>query len=281
MSWLIIVFINVLAISVATLFQRLAMKEEGSDPITSTMIFQLLLGVLVLPFAISQDFTWPPLFEHWPLFLFSALLYAFGSVFFFKSIKLIEASEMTVLAAAGSVMTMICAYFFLGDRLVVSQYVGAVLILLAVFLIAMHGQKFKFSRGALLALLATSLFAIAVISDVLIIRDYDAVSFAAVMSIAPGIILILLFPRSARSLPKVIKSVNKNLLIYTLLYSVAVVTFYAAVGTGAMLSQITVLTRTNIILTVVLAALMLKERDHLWRKIFAAILCMAGVMLIA
>lgn len=281
MSWLFITLINVLAISSASLFQRLAMKEEGSDPVTSTIIFQFILGALVFPFAISQGFVWPPLVSMWPYFLFSALLYALGSVLFFKSIKLIEASEMTVLGGAGALVTMLCAYFFLGERLVLWQYLGAGLILAAIMLIATHGKKISFSRGAWFALLATSLFSFAVITDVLIIRVYDAISFAAMMSLLPGIVLLFIFPRSAIALPQALKKINKNLIFYTILYSAGVVSFYGALGTGALLSQVSVVARANIILTVILAAVFLKERNHLWRKIFAAILCMVGVMLIA
>lgn len=281
MSWLFIILINVVAISSASLFQRLAMKEEGSDPITSTIIFQFILGALVFPFALSQGFMPPPLTEMWPYFLFSAVLYALGSVLFFKSIKEIEASEMTVLGGAGALVTMLCAYLLLGERLGLWQYLGAALILAAILLIAAQGKKNSFSRGAWFALLATSLFSFAVITDVLIIRVYDAISFAAMMSILPGIALLFLFPRSARTLPQAVKKINKNLLLYALLYSAGVISFYAALGTGAMLSQVSVVARANIILTVIMAAVFLREQHHLWRKIFAAILCMVGVMLIA
>lgn len=281
MSWLIITLINVIAISCASLFQRLAMKEEGSDPVTATIIFQFILGALVFPFAISQGFVWPSLVELWPLFLFSTLLYGLGSVLFFRSIKLIEASEMTVLGGAGSLVTMICAYIFLGERLGWVQYLGAALILLAIVLTAYQGKKVNFSQGALYALIATSLFSFATISDVLIIRQYDAISFAAIMSLFPGIALLFIYPRSAMTLPKAIKGIDKNLLFYGLLYSVGVVSFYGAIGLGAMLSQVSVVARTNIILTVLLAAVLLKERNHLWRKLFAALLCTAGVILVA
>jgi uncharacterized membrane protein len=59
------------------------------------------------------------------------------------------------------------------------------------------------------------------------------------------------------------------------------VTFYTALGKGAMLSQVSIIGKTNIILTVVLAAVFIKERDSLWRKILAALICMVGVILMA
>lgn len=281
MSWLLLLIINVFFISVASLFQRLAMKEEASDPVLSTVIFQFLLAAIVLPYALSQGFVMPPLAELWPYFLLSSVLYALGSMMFFKAIKLIEASEMIVLAGAGAIVTMICAYIFLGERLVAQQYLGATLVLAAILLIAARGKKFQFSKGALLALLATSFFSFAVISDAIIIRTYDAISFAAMMSFLPGVILLILYPLKMRALPKAIKNINKNLLIYALLYSVGVITFYAALGMGAMLSQVGVIVKTNIILTVILAAIFIKENDHLWQKLLAAAICMVGIVLVA
>ncbi len=280
MSWLLLLFINVIAISVASLFQRLAMKEKESDPVLSTTIFQFILGLIVLPFAISRGFVFPPFATLWPLFLFSSVLYALGSVMFFKSIKLIEASEMTVLAGVGAIVTMICAYFFLGERLVFHQYLGAALVLASILIIAHRGKKFVFNKGALLALLAASFFSFATISDVLVIKSYDAISYAAMMSLLPGIVLCFLFPKKMLQLPKAIKNIDKNLVIYSLVYSVGVVTFYSALN-KAMISQVSVVVKTNIILTVILAAIFIKENDRLGQKILAALICMAGVMLVA
>ncbi len=281
MSWLIIILINVLAISSASLFQRLAMKEEASEPVTATIIFQFILGALVIPFAISQGFTWPNWAQLWPYFLFSTVLYALGSVLFFRSIKLIEASEMTVFAGAGAIVTMLCAYIFLGERLGLWQYLGAGLILAAILVIAHQGKKISFSQGALYALVATSFFSIAVVSDMIIIRAYDAISFAGLMSILPGFALLVLYFRKIKLLPQAIKKLDKNLLFYSLLYSIGVVSFYGALGTGALLSQVSVVARTNIILTVLMAAVLLGERSHLWYKLLAGLLCTVGVILVA
>jgi uncharacterized membrane protein len=281
MSWLLIIFINVVAISLASLFQRLAMRQENSDPLLSSIFFQFLLGVVVLSFAIINGFVWPDWSATWPLFLFSAVLYAFGTLLFFKSIKLIEASEMIVFGGAGSVITMFCAYFFLGERLNVIQYAGAALVVSAILLIASQGKKIVFSRGALLALLGNSFFAIAVISDTLVIRTYDAISFAGLMSIMPAIVLSVVYPRKLLQLPAMVKKIDKNLVIYTLLYAAGVVSFYGALGTGAMISQVSVVSRSNIILTVLLAAIFLKERSGFWKKFLAALLCTIGVMLVA
>lgn len=281
MSWMLLLLINVVAISVAYLFQRLAMKKEDSDPVLSTIIFQFLLGFLTIPFAVVQGFSWPNWAELWPYFLFSTTLYALGSIMFFKSIKLIEASEMTILGGVGAIVAVLCAYIFLQERLVPQQYFGALLVILSILLVQYRKQKFVFSKGAIFALVATSLFAFATISDVLIIKTYDAISYAGLMSLFPGLMLCLMYPKKVKELPKAIKTINKNLVAYGIIYSVGVITFYMALAKGAMLSQVSVISKTNIVLTVILAAIFIKERDNLWRKILAAIICMVGVILVA
>jgi len=280
MSWLFFILISALAVSVAALFQRLAMKEEASDPVLSTIIFQLLLTAIITPFAISQGFVWPS-FDLWPFFLLSTLLYAVGSVMLFLSIKLIEASEMTILSGVGAIAAMISAYIFLGERLVWSQYLGAILVLLSVLMVQYRGQKFVFHKGAILALAAASFFAFATVSDVFIIKSYDAISFTSLISLLPGLMLCFLYPKKSLQLPKAIRTVNKNLIAYTLIYSIGTITFYTALGKGALLSQVSVIMRINIILTVLLAAVFLKERDNFYRKVIAALICMAGVILVA
>lgn len=281
MSWLFILFINIVAISVAYLFQRLAMKKEESDPILSTIIFQFLLGCVTIPFAITQGFSWPNWAELWPYFLFSTTLYALGSIMFFKSIKLIEASEMTILGGLGAIVSVLCAYIFLQERLVSQQYFGALLVILSILLVQYRKQRFVFSKGAIFALIATSLFAFGTISDMLIIKTYDAISYAGLMSLFPGLMLCLMYPKKVKELPKAVKTINKNLVAYGIIYSVGVITFYMALAKGAMLSQVSVISKTNIVLTVILAAIFIKERDNLWRKILAAIICMVGVILVA
>jgi drug/metabolite transporter (DMT)-like permease len=276
-----LMLIEVVAISVAVLFQRLAMKGEDSDPVLSTIIFQLLLGVVLIPFTFIKGFIWPPLSELWPFFLLSTILYAVGSVMIFESVKLIEASEMTILFGMGAIVAMISAYLFLGERLTLFQYLGSILVLLSILLVQYRGKKLVFNRGAILALVSACFFAFATTSDAFIIKNYDAISYASVMTLFPGLMLCLMYPKKLLQLPKAVKTVNKNLIAYTLIYSVGTVTFYTALGKGAMLSQVSIIGKTNIILTVVLAAVFIKERDSLWRKILAALICMVGVILMA
>lgn len=227
-------------ISFSSLFMRLAMRQEGSDPLLATIFQQLFLGLVVFAFVLTQGFVWPDWQAHWPNLLFSSAFYGLGALSFFKLIKLIEASQMTILGAAGLVITMLGAYVFLVELLDAWQYLGAALVLGAVLLTASCGGRLVFDRGVRWALLGTSLFAIAVINETWIIREYDALSFAALMSLLPGLFLCVVFWRRLPGLLPMLRKLDRNLLSYTSLYAVGAITFYAALGTGALVSQVSV-----------------------------------------
>jgi len=72
----------------------------------------------------------------------------------------------------------------------------------------------------------------------------------------------------------------KNTLLLAFIWSVSAIAFYLAIEKGALASQISPISQSKIILTVLLAAILLKERENLLIKVVAAFLTMAGVLLI-
>lgn len=279
MYWLGFAILSVFAFSVAALFQRLAMKEEASDPITSTITFQLLLVCFSAVPAVIMGFHLPPLFLL-PHFLASAALYAFGTLFFFKAIKIIEASEMSIIAGAGTLVTIIASFFFLSERLTPIQWTGAFLILAAVGIVQHDHRALRFNKGVLYALLGTSFYGLAVVFDGFILRSFDTFSFIPIMSLLPATVLMITYPKKLPKLAHDIQKINKNLGMFGLLYVIGAETFYFPLKNGALVSQMSSISRASIIATVLLAMIFLNERSHPWKKLAGAILTTIGVMLI-
>ncbi|GAI50673.1 unnamed protein product, partial [marine sediment metagenome] len=46
MSWIFLILIGVLFVSTSSLFQRVLLKDEQSDPFTYAIIFQLIIAIL-------------------------------------------------------------------------------------------------------------------------------------------------------------------------------------------------------------------------------------------
>jgi len=279
MHWLIFAGISVLTFAVASLFQRLAMKEEKSDPVTSSIIFQLLLGLGSTIIALIVGFHPPPAYL-WPYFLAAGFLYAFGSLFFFRAIKTIGASELAILGGAGTLVTLIVSFVFLSERLSPTQWLGAVFILTAIVIVNYERESFRFHKGVLLALAGTSCYGLAIVFDGYILRTVDAISYLPLSSFLPALVLILIFPKKIPALIQNIRQINVNLGIYSALYVISAEAFYTPIQNGALVSQVSSVGRVSIILTVILAMIFLKERSHVGKKVVGAILTTVGILLI-
>ncbi len=252
------------------------MKEDDSDPFAGAIIFQLLITLFTGLFAVSKGINLPPLNLLW-YFAVSTTLYGLGTLSYFHAIKLIEASESTILASIGSIVTVVSAYIFLGERLNSNQLIGVGFILASVFLIAFK-KKMSLNRGTLFSILGTTFYGLAVTNDVYILRSFDAVSYTPIMSLLPGLFLITIKPSAIKSIMQTIsKPAMKSLLLYCVFYSIQAVTYYAALEHGALASQMTMLYKTEIFLTVLLAAIFLHETDNLPKKIVSTVLAFIGV----
>ena len=280
MSWLLLVVISVVATSVANLYQKIAMREEKSDAVASAIAFQILTGLCYAIFALIKGFHVPQMWLA-PYFLGTMVLYAAGTVCFFRAIKQIEASEMSIITGAGAIVTIVASMIFLKDVLSVTQLIGAACILTAVVLINLKKKSVVMNQGVWLALLGSALYGSAVIFDTIIIHAFDAASFIPIGSLGTALVIMIWYPKKIPIVVRTLRRVDKNLLIFSVLYAAAAITFYLAVETGALVGKVSSISRSAIILTVLLSTILLKERDNIDKKILGAILTTIGVILVS
>lgn len=114
MNWSLLVLISITSISIANIFQRVLMKGNDSDPVVSAVIFQFGITAFTAVFAAIKGFTPPPIIEYWFFFLTSAVLYGLGTVFYFRAAKKAEASQIVVLSALGTVVSIVASMVFFG-----------------------------------------------------------------------------------------------------------------------------------------------------------------------
>jgi uncharacterized membrane protein len=101
------------------------------------------------------------------------------------------------------------------------------------------------------------------------------------MSFLPGVILMLAFPRELKNVINYVKKMDfRIMLILTFFYSIQAVAFYLAYQSGAPISTLATLTKASIVLTVILAAIFLKERSNLPKKALAALMVTVGAVLL-
>ncbi|OGV90923.1 hypothetical protein A3A66_03325 [Microgenomates group bacterium RIFCSPLOWO2_01_FULL_46_13] len=280
MNWFLLAIISIVTISIANLFQRVVMKEPESDPLGSSIFFQFILAFITGLFALLKGFTVPPIFQYPLNFVVSSCFYALGTLSFFKAAKKIGASEITILTSLGTIVTIVGAVVFLGETFTLRQFIATLLILGAVI---MAQGKIIFSKnvGSFYAVLGTSFYGLAVVSDTHILKNYDAISYTPIISLLPGVILLIANPKVISRFKKFANlKYLKNIFLYSFFYGLQAITYYLALNYGANASQMAPLFRAEIILTVLLAAVFLRERERLGIKAFSALIVISGLILI-
>lgn len=280
-TWHYYAILTVLFSSISSIVLRKLMKKEESDPIVFTITFQFILTIVVLVYALVLGFEFPPPSFLWPRLMLSALLYAIGSLCNFYASRHLPAGENSILAASGILITIGLGVTVLGNSFSFLNGLGVALILFSV-VILYGGGRMKFNTGVFYALGVAVFYSLAVINDVIIIRSYNPISFLPVMSFLPGLVLVLMFPKKTIRIRKLMnKKSLSHIVVYSIFYGIAAITYYQALYTGASISQLSPISRASIITTVILGALFLGERDHLDRKMLSAVLVSGGVLLLA
>jgi len=282
MTWELFAIISIVTTSIAALLERTLMKNDTSDPISFAIVFQFFLGFVTLGFALLfGKFVLPHDASMWFRYVISALLWAGATVASLKAMKLLQVGEATIIGTSSSVVAVFFGIVLFKEHLSLQSMIGILLIFLAVLIVFSEKLSFKSRSGVLFALASAVGGGLATINDVIILRTYEAFSYTTLMSLLPGVVLLLVFPKHVLNQKHLFDSTFlKTMLLLTFFYSIQAIAYYVAIEHGAPISKLSPVIRVSIILTVVLAAIFLKERSHIWKKILAAVVVTVGAILI-
>lgn len=281
MTWFLLSIISVTTLAIANLFQRILMRDEASNVVAYSLVFQLMSALLIGLFALTRGFIMPPLQELWLNFGLMTILYAAGTMFLFKALQTTEASKATVLRSSSALWTILVALLFLGESFNPVKIVGIGLLLGSIVLISLKKELIKFNKGDLYVLGSAFCFGVAFANDTFILRQADALSYTAIAFLLPGLLILGMRPKAIKETRLFLRPrVLLRMVVLVFFYSTSAITIYLAYQQGGAASQLAAIAQSAVILTVILAAIFLRERSHLPRKFIAAIMATAGVLLI-
>jgi len=280
MEWFVFAMISVGTLAVSNLLQRVLMKDKESDPIAYGLAFQWICATLVGIYAFWNGFVVPPIRELPLNFVLMALLYGFSTILILKALKTIEASEATILASSRAVWTILVALIFLGETFSIIKLIGTLLIFIAIFLVS-YEKRLSLKIGSFYVLAYALLFGVAVANDTYIIRQADVPSYLTMAFLLPGFVILAYNPSVIKKMKIFLKNdILMKMILLAIFYSISAIAFYLAYQSGGNVSQIAPINQSVVIVTVILAAIFLKERKHLIRKIIAAFFVSIGVLLL-
>lgn len=281
MSWQLLTAISVVSLSISVLLQRLIIHRDKIDPFAYAVVFQAVVSVLLMGVALAVGFSLPHIETLLVPACIAVVFFGLGHIVYAKTLQVVEASSFSVLFATQAIWIMLLGIIFFGESLTVLQLAGSLLIFAGVALLAKNIRHLKLDRGTLLGLATGLMFGIAITAWSYVGRHTDGLSWAAISFVATALVAFLARPRTIKHIAPLMRTnVLAKLLLLGVFYGLGSLTMLFAYkyGTFALVSP---LRQTSIVVTVLLALLFLRtERHTIGRKIIAAVLCFAGVVLI-
>ena len=281
MTWQVFLIISIITYSVSVLIQRVLLKNDKSDPVAYSIIFQLLTGILIGIYAMFKGFNTPNLVPLIPNLILMAILYGTGNVFIFSALKMVDASEFTIVFASRALWTIIGAVVFLNESFSSKQALGTLLIISSVILVYWKKQKFTFNKGFVFSLLASLAFGFAFTNDAFIINNFDVPSYLTIAFIIPALAVWIVYPKSTLKMKSLFeKNTLMKLGLLAFFYAVSAITIFLSYQVGKNATQIAPLSQTATIITVVFSIFFLREKSDLLKKLLGAFISFIGVLLV-
>lgn len=282
MTWQILIAITVLTGSLQNLLLRFLLKGKDSKPIVYLVVSQILAALFLVPLIFYFQVPIPNLTPFIPNLLLMMVLIGTSTVLWFRALKKMEASKFTVLWATRAFWSIIGAVFFLGESFSMIQVFGGLLIFSSIIILNWRKEKFKLGKTELMALLAAALFGLQFANDGYILRSVHPFLYIPLALVLISVANLVIVPKTVFEILPVLKGKNiRGMIALSVLTAITIATYLGSYTAGGNISQIATINQTQIIVTVVLAIILLKERGNIWKKIFASLVAFAGVILVS
>lgn len=259
--------------------RRLAVQRDGGGQIHfafRVMAVISVIGVIVLPFFhpfVLQG-------NIWKLLLLGLLCGIFGTVYWvcsYTAQRHIDAGVSTLAFNLSTPVAITLATLFLNEKLTAMQLGGTVLLLVGLFLVSKKHRvgNFKFDRYFLMVLLAGAVLGV-------------LFTLERTLQIETGLSAGILFSWWSQTLCLGITAfLMKNRTTYTTkdalitggvgsLQAMSWVTLMYVVGNLSLVSSVATF---KVVIVFIAAAIFLKEREDLPRKVIGSIIAVAGLLL--
>jgi len=282
MSWFVLTILSVLIGSIATILQRILLKDNKSNPYMYAIVFHFILGVLVLLYGFIRgvNFAFPT--DNILIFLLSSFLWAMCSIFLFKALKFVEASEITIISSFKIIVTILASIIFLKESFSFNNILGTILVLVSTFLVVDFKKKFVFNSGFTFVVLSALFAGLAIVLDSANVQHYDVTAYSMYQNFLSAIIILICAPKSIKNIRAFIDPKLLSKMIFLCVFSASQgILYLMALSYGGNTALVGSIRQSSTIVTVVLAILFLGERDKLAKKVIAAILVTVAVVLLS
>lgn len=279
---------NFLSALTAILARTLGLKQQKLEYITVIAIYTsvVLVGIIYIALRGSWGLIDASnLTSNLPFLAVGGLLFAAKQLLTLKLFKFVPASIGEVMAMFNALFGTLAAFLFLEEKLTIIQFAGALLIMLGVYAASLIGEKKtekrNFMLGLTIALSAAFLWALATVNEKYLLDQMgldNYVLFGWGFQLLAALAIIFLFKKEF-TLPKNSKD---KFLIFIMggIYAIGGFFFVSSLVGSDNAGIVSAASGSKVIFTVILAYILLQERNKLKLRIAAGIVTSLGVGLL-
>lgn len=168
-------------------------RHKFSAPAFSSLS-QFVVAVAILPFALIHGMSFAGFGHVLPFIVLSSLAFGAGSIMYYKTLRIVEASMLSILFATSSFWIMAIGIVILGEHLSILQIFGTVMVFGSVALLIKNIRDFRFDKGIVFGLATGLLYGIAIASSAFVARKVDIPTWAFVSFLTGGLLRSVLCP---------------------------------------------------------------------------------------
>lgn len=277
--WLLLLFIHAFGLAGFNLILRKSILEK-IDRFTLATIMQTGLAIPAVFIVIIR----PPEFNLYDsknyILLGLIILFNIGlHVSNVKSLQYLEAGVYSIIYNLRLLIVTILGILFLSEEIIWLRILGGILIFLAILIVRQKSSKFVIIKGMEWGIAAAFIISFLNISEKIVINNVGLLNYFPVAMIVTWVIMFSYLLLSGRRV-KVSALLQPRMLQLMSLRAMSGYAFTGALAAGALVSVANYISGLSVIIMVVLGALLLKERDYLFRKIIATGIAVLGLTVI-
>lgn len=280
MSWLIWVIIYLIIHVIFNQFYKISTKsltKEGA----LTVLLEFTGAVTILLLSPFFDMKFPTDIKVYILLGLSIIFYTIVDRMNTTVRKGIEASTFSIINQLSTVFMIFAGLLFFKEPFILNKFIGAILIVLSnIIIFYKRRSEKKLDKYVLLGIVANLCMTVAIFLDVNISDNFNLPFYASLTLGIPSV-LIFIFERIKFSdIKQEFKNGNKKaILITAITWSLSIVAMLRSYQLGNV-SIVAPLCALDVILNVIVAYFLLKEKDDVPKKILSACLIILGIVLI-
>ena len=265
------------------LFRKISKEYPHHYRLVISIIFIFLwlsgLVYVLLTKAISFKNILPAL----PFLLIGGFIFSYANVYGSKAMGRIDAAQHTILSTLRVIVTVIGSSLLLREGLNTAQIVGAILLLTSGVLSSFKitRRSFTIDRNSLFATFSAFLTGIAITNEKHILSFMNIQTYLIVGWGLQTISLLIVSIKDMKNIKVLVREkIFSKLVGAGILRGLSGVAFVSSLVYSNNSSLASVASSFIVISVVITAAILLKERDHLLRKVAASILAVVGLIII-